>query len=75
MVDEVKRLRENGAPVDGIGVNAVFADAPSGDLILERLDRLSEAGVPVWITGYAYSNTNESRRAEALDDFMLAVRR
>ena len=76
VVDEVKRLRSSGVPVDGIGVNAVFEDViPSGPLIADRIDRLAEAGVPIWITGYSFSHSDQVVRATALQDFLLAVAR
>ena len=76
VVDEVKRLRSSGVPVDGIGVNAVLGDViPAGPLIADRIDRLAEAGVPIWITGYSFSHSDQAVRATALQDFLLAVAR
>ena len=76
VVDEVNRMRSSGVPVDGIGVNAVFEDViPSGPLIADRIDRLAEAGVPIWITGYSFSHSDPAVQATALQDFLLAVAR
>lgn len=71
----VERFRSVGAPVGGIGVRAVFTEPPSPSLILDRLDRLSEAGVPIWITGYSFSHSDQAIKVKALEDFMLAVSR
>lgn len=68
-------LRSQGVPVDGIGIHAVFEEAPNGPLIVDRLNWLAEAGVPIWITGYSFAHPDEVERAVALDDFLMAVTR
>jgi len=73
VVDKVISLRSQGVPVDGIGIHAVFEEAPNGPLIVDRLSWLAEAGVPIWITGYSFAHPDEVERAVALDDFLMAV--
>ena len=50
---QISNLIENGAPIDGIGVQAHFKDAERNVdpiQVQEKLDSLAELGLPVWVT-------------------------
>lgn len=71
----VKNLQRAGAPVDGIGAACHLTEAPNGSVLLKRLDRLSEAGVPIWISHYSFPESDTNKKAEALYDMALVAMR
>ncbi|CAC5398808.1 unnamed protein product [Mytilus coruscus] len=42
----------------------------SGDTTTYRLDKVAEAGLPIWITELTIKDSNENNKANALDDVM-----
>lgn len=70
-------LRDGGAPVDAIGAQSHFSDEWVEDVnavdVLDRIDRLSAAGLPIWATEFHCEDANTTNRAKELGDFYLAV--
>lgn len=73
----IQYLLDNGAPLDGIGVQCHFDYRPDRTMerLKEELDRLGAFGLPVKITEYDLRPRNkqaldEATRARYLDDFL-----
>jgi GH35 family endo-1,4-beta-xylanase len=66
-------LLEQGAPIDGIGLQGHFRAPVPPEEILRRLDRFAEFGLEMQITEYDYEDTDELLQARYTRDFMTAV--
>ena len=61
-----------GAPVDGMGVQSHLSGSSQGGLLLNRLDRIATAGLPIFVTELDYANADANVRAQVLEDALLA---
>jgi endo-1,4-beta-xylanase len=66
-------LLEQGAPVEGIGLQGHFRAPVPPEEILRRLDRFGEYGLEMQITEYDFEDTDELLQARYTRDFMTAV--
>ncbi|KAL6594665.1 hypothetical protein ACP70R_048403 [Stipagrostis hirtigluma subsp. patula] len=62
----VGELRRGGATVGGIGVQGHLRN-PVGEIICDALDKLSAAGLPIWITELDVTEPDEALRADDLE--------
>ena len=70
----IRFLRENAAPLHGVGVQGHFSwHLTPPTAVLERLDRLSALGMPIQITEFDVDITDEKQQADYMRDFMTAV--
>lgn len=70
----VKSLLERDAPVHGIGEQAHIGGTPPAiPLVLERLDRFAQLGLPIAITEFDINSNDDDFKARYLRDFMTAV--
>lgn len=71
----VADLRDRGAPVDGIGLQAHFATpqlTPPADLV-PVLDRFARLGLPLEITEFDVTTTDEALQADYTRDFLTVA--
>jgi len=66
-------LLEQGAPLDGIGLQGHFRAPVPPEEILRRLDRFAEHGLEMQITEFDFEETDELLQARFTRDFMTAV--
>ncbi|MCK4564973.1 MAG: endo-1,4-beta-xylanase [Verrucomicrobia bacterium] len=71
--DWIKYLLEQGAPVEGIGLQGHFRAPVPPEEILLRLDRFAEFGLEMQITEFDFEETDELLQARFTRDFMTAV--
>lgn len=72
--ENIRFLQEKGAPLDGVGEQAHFGwRLVEPERILRILDRFSTFGLPIQITEFDVSITNESLQADYTRDFLTAV--
>lgn len=72
--ENIRFLKEKGAPIHGIGEQAHFGwRLVAPQRVLEILDRFSEFGLPIQITEFDVSVTNEALQADYTRDFLTAV--
>jgi len=64
---QILALLAAGTPVQGVGAQGHFGAVVNPALTSERLDRLAELGLPLWITEYDSENADENVRAENLE--------
>lgn len=70
----VKKLKDQGAPIGGIGEQAhIGGNPPSIPLVLERLDRFAQLGLPILITEFDINSPDDDYKARYTRDFMTAV--
>jgi GH35 family endo-1,4-beta-xylanase len=69
----IKYLLEQGAPVEGIGLQGHFRAPVPPEEILRRLDRFAQFGLEMQITEYDFEETDEMLQARFTRDFMTAV--
>ena len=73
---QVADLIENGAPIDGIGVQSHFKDAERNVdpvQIQAKLDSLGELALPIWVTELDISQHDAKARAAHLGYFLQAA--
>ena len=71
-IEHIKSLQESGVPVGGIGLQGHFDRIqmiPKPSILLKRLDRLAELGLPIKITEFDFDTTNEKQKAKKLVEF------
>lgn len=69
-VDQVNRLLDRGAPIDGIGIqgHVWFEDLElHPERVQERLDLVASVGLPIWITEFDVAGEDPVRRADILE--------
>ncbi|ELT96446.1 hypothetical protein CAPTEDRAFT_102428, partial [Capitella teleta] len=66
--NSVMKLRMNGVPVDGIGLQSHLSIYPDPDLLQKRLDVMAEAGLPLWITELDVRDADVNVRAQGYED-------
>lgn len=72
--DNVKFIKEHGAPIDAIGEQGHIGGTPPGmDYVLSRLDRFAELGLPIQITEFDITSDDDDFKARYLRDFMTAL--
>jgi GH35 family endo-1,4-beta-xylanase len=69
----INYLMEQGAAVDGIGLQGHFRAPVPPEEILKRLDRFASFGLELQITEYDFEDTDELLQARYTRDFMTAV--
>lgn len=70
----VSRLKENGAPIDGIGVQAHCGNALRyPQEFYNQLDYLAEAADEIAVTEYDFTVSDESLAADNLRDMLIAA--
>jgi GH35 family endo-1,4-beta-xylanase len=72
--DNVKFLKENGAPIDAIGEQAhIGGTPPSIQKVLERFDRFAQLGLPIQISEFDINSNDDEFKARYLRDFLTAL--
>jgi len=72
--ENIRWLLDNGAPVQGIGLQGHFSwSLSSPSSILKTIDRFAEFGKPIQITEFDIDISDEQRQAEYMRDFMTTV--
>jgi GH35 family endo-1,4-beta-xylanase len=72
--EAIKLLKDNGAPIDGIGIQSHFAAAlPSPLQLLQTLDRFSELGLPIELTELSLNLDDRDLQADYMRDFLIAA--
>jgi len=66
-------LLDNGAPLDGAGMQGHFAGPTPIDRMQEIIDRFSGLRVPLAITEYDFNSTDESLQADFTRDFLTLI--
>lgn len=66
-------LLDNGAPLDGAGIQGHFAGPTPIDRMQEIIDRFSELRVPLAITEYDFNSTDEALQADFTRDFLTLI--
>jgi len=63
-----------GVQVDGMGCQNHLSDDgnPQGGILLNRLNRIATAGLPIFVTELDYVNPDHNVRAQVLEDALLA---
>ncbi|XP_076077331.1 anti-sigma-I factor RsgI6-like [Mytilus galloprovincialis] len=66
-----KRYKDSGVPISGMGIQGHFGSSNINlDVLKYRLDKVAEAGLPIWITELTFKDPNENNKATALDNVM-----
>jgi len=74
MYDLARQLREQGAPIHGIGEQAHFGDALVGpERVLSLFDRFAKLGLPIRITEFDVTTHDDQLQADYLRDFFTAA--
>ena len=68
----IQGLINGGAVVHGIGVQGHFSSPPSKALVDNTLGILDDLGLPIFITEYDSSGSNETAKANALENVFRA---
>ncbi|MDQ3814960.1 MAG: endo-1,4-beta-xylanase [Armatimonadota bacterium] len=69
----IKMLQDNGAPLDGIGVQGHIGNQVENPVdVLKDLDLLQTSGLPVQITEFDIKTTDEQLQADYTRDFLIA---
>jgi GH35 family endo-1,4-beta-xylanase len=72
--DNIKYLKENGAPIGGIGIQSHFGtELPPPADIVKILDRFSAFGLPIEATEVSFNLQDRQLQADYLRDYMIAV--
>lgn len=66
-VSQIKWLQENGAPIDGIGVQGHFENGVDPLTVKGKLDNLASLNLPIWVTEYDSKNADQNVRADDLE--------
>ncbi|MBD3242291.1 MAG: energy transducer TonB [Chitinivibrionales bacterium] len=70
----IQYLLDNGAPLDGIGLQSHFGQTPTGlDKVIGRLDQFAAFGKDLQITEFDVNTTDEQLQADYTRDFLTAV--
>lgn len=66
-------LLDNGAPLDGAGIQGHFGGPTPIDRMQEIIARYSQLRVPLAITEYDFNSTDESLQSDFTNDFMTLI--
>jgi endo-1,4-beta-xylanase len=70
----IKYLKDNGAPIGGIGIQSHFGtDLPAPESILKILDRFATLGLPIESTELSLSLHDSQLQADYLRDYLIAL--
>jgi len=70
----VKFLKDQHAPIDGIGEQAHIGGTPPGiELVLNRLDRFAAFDLPIQISEFDITSDDDDFKARYMRDFMTAI--
>lgn len=73
-IEMISSLLDEGAPVDGIGIQGHIGRQPrSPELILSDLDMFLPLGLPIQITEFDIETKDEELQADYTRDFLIAV--
>ena len=73
-LDQIQRLLDAGAPLDGIGMQGHFSAQLSGpDELLAVLDRFGAFGLPIKVTEFDVNFNDPQLQADYLRDFYTAL--
>jgi endo-1,4-beta-xylanase len=67
-INLVNKLRDKGAPVHAVGVQAHLPDNFNRILFMNVLDDLATLGLPIWLTEFDTSQADPDLRASELED-------
>lgn len=68
---QAKILKASNVPVYGIGVQSHFKSSNIDyDAVKYRLDKVAEAGLPIWITEMSILDTDNQKKADALEKLL-----
>ncbi|XP_076077291.1 anti-sigma-I factor RsgI6-like [Mytilus galloprovincialis] len=66
-----RKFKYGGIPIYGMGVQSHFKTSQIDMNVLKyRLDKISQSGLPIWITELSILESNDVDKASALDDVM-----
>lgn len=72
-LDTISRLREAGAPIEGIGIQGHVGRQPRNPAqVITDLDMFTPVGLPVQITEFDINMTDEALQADYTRDFLIA---
>lgn len=72
--ETIRWLKENGAPIDGIGIQSHFGAAvPPPTQLLAVLDQFAQFGLPIESTEFSLNSDDRELQADYLRDYMIAV--
>lgn len=72
--DLVKFLLDNGAPIDGVGIQSHFGGvATPPEKMLEILDRFAKLGKPIQVTEFDVGITDEALQDDFTRDFLITL--
>jgi endo-1,4-beta-xylanase len=69
-VRSIRRLQEQGAPIDGVGIqgHVWFEDIrQKPEAVKQRLDMLADLGLPIWISEFDVVDKDPAVRADIMD--------
>ncbi|XP_033748201.1 anti-sigma-I factor RsgI6-like isoform X2 [Pecten maximus] len=71
MMNQAKSFVDSQVPIHGVGVQSHFASTEIDMTQLKyRLDKVAEAGPPIWVTEFSIRGTNNTEKAVAMDEAM-----
>ncbi|XP_033748203.1 anti-sigma-I factor RsgI6-like isoform X2 [Pecten maximus] len=69
ITNQAKSFLDAQVPIHGVGVQSHL---PSSDIDITqlkyRLDKIAEAGLPIWVTEMSVTDTNDTAKAQAIED-------
>ncbi|MBN1695918.1 MAG: endo-1,4-beta-xylanase [Spirochaetales bacterium] len=68
-IAQIRDLLDQGAPVHGIGVQCHFEDEINPYVVYDRIDKLSQFGIPIWCSEFDVENSNVTVRADLFETF------
>jgi len=72
--NNVKFLKDNKAPIEGIGEQGHIGGTPPGiEFVIKKLDRFAEFGLPIQISEFDITSDDDDFKARYMRDFMTAV--
>jgi len=69
-VAQVRKLLEQGAPIDGVGIQGhIWSEdiLSHPEVIKQRLDKVAALGLPIWITEFDVADADEKSNADKLE--------
>lgn len=69
-VADIRRLREQGAPIDGVGIQGhIWSEdiLAHPEVIQQRLDKVAALGLPIWISEFDVADADEQTNADKLE--------
>lgn len=67
-VSQIQNLLDQGAPIDGIGVQGHFGANVDPIVVKSRLDSLAAFDIPIWVSEYDSTTSDEQQRADNLEN-------